>query len=78
MQAAVLLPLFGFCALMWRWERAAVVASRFTGAADGRPEAAAAATARCSLIGEDQGAWVPPEAGRNLTHRSGSTASQAT
>ena len=38
MQAVVLLPLFGFCALMWRWERASVVSSRFTGAADGRPE----------------------------------------
>ena len=37
-QAVVLLPLFGFCALMWRWERASVVSSRFTGAADGRPE----------------------------------------
>jgi hypothetical protein len=40
MQAVVLLPLFGFCALMWRWERASVVSSRFTGAADGRPESA--------------------------------------
>jgi hypothetical protein len=38
MQAVVLLPLFGFCTLMWRWERASVVSSRFTGAADGRPE----------------------------------------
>lgn len=29
--AVLLLPLFGFCAVMWRWERRGVVEHRFTG-----------------------------------------------
>jgi len=51
-QAAALVPLFAFCAAMWRWERACVVDSRFTGAADGRPEAAAAAAGEAARPAE--------------------------